>query len=550
MLHLASICLDAHGATHWQEPRGGGGEDRGLPRDDAHGRKRRARRARRPQGRRPDPQPHQVRHPRLGCHEARSPRAIRSVGRPAQGGFQRERLDRALACASDAPLREGNRLELLRNGPDTYDDWLTAISGAKRWVHLDNYIFSDDEVGERFAKALIQKAEEGVSVRVLYDWFGCLDVRRSFWQRMREAGVEVRAVNPPTLGGPLGAIRRDHRKLLAIDGEYASTGGVCISDGWLVTAPETGLPYRDTAVGVRGPAVAEVERAFAGLWSVAGGSLSEDELPDPGSIPQAGAEAARVVVQEPRRMRTLRMLQLLTAGVERRLWITDAYFLSMAILSQSLMSVARDGVDVAGSRTCDQRSALDRGALPHGLPAIPRGGGAFLRVRRTYDPRQDPRRRRLVVEGRLDEPERRQPRRELGDRSGGRGHRLRRPDGRAFRGGSLQRPRGPPRRVCHAPQGASGAPDPVLRPRCSQGRRGERFWRIGHHLACRQHGTPEERLSAGDPRTGSGSCGQRCLARSLSSQPPFPALLRLAPGRGRRPLRRPRGAARRPLDLI
>ena len=82
-------------------------------------------------------------------------------------------------------------------------------------------------------------------------------------------------------GGPLGAIRRDHRKLLAVDGEYASTGGVCISDGWLVTSPETGLPYRDTAVGIRGPAVAEVERAFAGLWSVAGESLPEDESPTP-----------------------------------------------------------------------------------------------------------------------------------------------------------------------------------------------------------------------------------------------------------------------------
>ncbi len=197
------------------------------------------------------------------------------MGRQAQRGLQRERLDRALARASDAPLREGNRLELLRNGPDTYEDWLAAISEAERWVHLDNYIFSDDEVGERFARALSQKAEEGVSVRVLYDWFGCLDLDRSFWRRMMGAGVDVRAVNPPTLGGPLGAIRRDHRKLLAVDGEYASTGGGCISDGWLVTSPETGLPYRDTAVGIRGPAVAEVERAFAGLWSVAGGSLPE-----------------------------------------------------------------------------------------------------------------------------------------------------------------------------------------------------------------------------------------------------------------------------------
>jgi cardiolipin synthase len=82
---------------------------------------------------------------------------------------QRGRLDNALARASDAPLREGNRLELLRNGPDTYEDWLAAIAGARRWVHLDNYIFQDDEVGERFANALASKAGEGVKVRVLYD---------------------------------------------------------------------------------------------------------------------------------------------------------------------------------------------------------------------------------------------------------------------------------------------------------------------------------------------------------------------------------------------
>jgi cardiolipin synthase len=269
-----------------------------------------------------------------------------SAGRPAPGELRRERLDRALARASDAPLREGNRLELLRNGPDTYDDWLAAISGAKRWVHLDNYIFQDDEVGERFARALTQKAEDGVSVRVLYDWFGCLDVKRSFWRRLRKAGVDVRVVNPPTFGSPLGAIRRDHRKLLAVDGEYASTGGVCISEGWLVTSPETGLPYRDTAVGIRGPAVAEVERAFAGVWDETGEALPKDARPSADHIPAAGDEPARVVVQEPRRMRTLRMLQLLTAGVERRLWITDAYFLSMPILTQALMATARDGVDV------------------------------------------------------------------------------------------------------------------------------------------------------------------------------------------------------------
>jgi cardiolipin synthase len=105
------------------------------------------------------------------------------------------RLDRALARTSDAPLREGNRLELLKNGPHTYDDWVAAIASARRWVHLDNYIFQNDAT-QRFAGALAEKASAKVRVRVLYDWFGCMDVPRSFWRGLRDAGVEVRAVRP------------------------------------------------------------------------------------------------------------------------------------------------------------------------------------------------------------------------------------------------------------------------------------------------------------------------------------------------------------------
>ena len=259
---------------------------------------------------------------------------------------QNERLDKALERTSRAPLRTGNRLALLQNGPDTYDDWLRAIAGAEKWVHLDNYIFQNDAVGRRFADALKEKAAEGVSVRVLADWFGSWSTPGSFWQEMRGAGVEVRPVNPPSLGAPLQAIRRDHRKLVAVDGEYGSTGGVCIDEGWMARDPDTGLPYRDTAVSVRGPAVADLGRAFAGVWDETGEPLPDEERPRAEDIPQAGDDAARVVIQEPSRMRILRVLELLTAGVQKRFWITDAYFLSMPILTQSLIATARDGVDV------------------------------------------------------------------------------------------------------------------------------------------------------------------------------------------------------------
>jgi cardiolipin synthase len=276
--------------------------------------------------------------------ERRIPDDERGVPRSKQ-------LDRALARTSDAPLRSGNRLTLLENGPDTYEEWLGTIASAERFVHLENYIFRADGIGRRFADALSEKASSGVPVRVLYDWFGCLDVPRSFWDGMRQAGVEVRAVNPPTLGEPLGVARRDHRKLVCVDGIYGSTGGVCIADGWLTRSPETTLPYRDTAVSVRGPAVADLDRAFAAVWDEAavvphGEPLPDAERPTAETIPTAGDQAVRVVIQEPSRMRMLRMLQLLAAGVESRLWITDPYFLSLPVLTQALLAAARDGVDV------------------------------------------------------------------------------------------------------------------------------------------------------------------------------------------------------------
>lgn len=255
-------------------------------------------------------------------------------------------IERSISRVSDAPLRERNRLGLLKNGPETYEDWLSAIARARRWVHLENYIFKADEVGRRFAEALTSKAAEGVVVRVIYDWYGSMDTSAALWRELRDAGVDVRVFNRFSPATPLEAFLRDHRKLVAVDGEYASVGGVCIADEWMARSPETGLPYRDTAVAVRGPAVADLERAFAQAWDLSGTPLPIYERPDVEGVEPAGNEAARVVIQEPGKMRIARLLQVLTAGVRDRLWIADAYFLAGPNLNQALMSAARDGVDV------------------------------------------------------------------------------------------------------------------------------------------------------------------------------------------------------------
>ncbi|MDQ3834542.1 MAG: hypothetical protein M3315_13130 [Actinomycetota bacterium] len=85
-----------------------------------------------------------------------------SVGPPATAESREESLNRAFERVSDAPRREGNQLTLLKNGPQTYDEWLEEIGRAERWIHLENYIFEAGRVGRRFAEALKEKAREGV----------------------------------------------------------------------------------------------------------------------------------------------------------------------------------------------------------------------------------------------------------------------------------------------------------------------------------------------------------------------------------------------------
>lgn len=235
---------------------------------------------------------------------------------------------------------------LLRSGPETLQEWLAQIERAGRWVHLENYIFWPGGVGDRFAEALCERARAGVAVRVLVDWFGSSTAPRSFWGELRAAGAEVRMVSPPTLGSPLKVAFRDHRKVLAVDGDYASTGGICIADAWVGRSPQTGLPYRDTALEVRGPAVAALESAFAEMWEEAGEPLPTEERPPSADVGAVGEVALRVVAQSPGTMRTLRLMEAMALLAEHRLWITDPYFLSTPRLDRSLIDAARQEVDV------------------------------------------------------------------------------------------------------------------------------------------------------------------------------------------------------------
>ena len=202
-------------------------------------------------------------------------------------------------------------------------------------------------MGERFSEAFLRKAKEGVRVRIVYDWIGCIGrASRAFWRRLREGGVDVRSFNPPRLDQPLGWVTRDHRKCLVVDGDVAFVTGLCVGKMWEGTPEKGRQAWRDTGVVMRGPAVGDVALAFASSWASVGPPLPDDEIVAPESLPEAGSVHVRVVASTPGSASLYRLDPLVASLARRTLWLTDAYFAGTSVYVQALRSAAEDGVDV------------------------------------------------------------------------------------------------------------------------------------------------------------------------------------------------------------
>ena len=266
------------------------------------------------------------------------------MARDAAKPLARLVADQLFSRVSGANRIDGNAVRLLQDAAENYPAWLNAIAGAGDHVHFENYIIRDDMVGREFADALAAKARSGIPVRVLYDWLGCLTTNPLLWRRLRQAGVEVRCFNRPRLDSPFSWLSRNHRKTLTVDNDVAYVSGLCVADVWRGDPARNISAWRDTGIELRGPAVADVEAAFAQSWAYAGGVLPQHDAP-PTSAPR-GNIALRVIGSRPNTMGVYRADQLIAALARRTLWLTDAYFVGTTTYTRTLCDAAQDGVDV------------------------------------------------------------------------------------------------------------------------------------------------------------------------------------------------------------
>jgi len=177
-----------------------------------------------------------------------------------------------------AMLTENNEVMLLQNANEAFPAMLEAINSAKDYIHLEFYRFDIDETGNMFRHLLIDKAKQGVEVRIIMDDVGSWSFKKKYIREMRRAGVRIYPFMPvrfPLLTNKINY--RNHRKILVVDGERGFIGGLNIADKYLKGLKDIG-PWRDTHLEIRGGAVGAMNRLFLVDWYfVSNEILTRDE---------------------------------------------------------------------------------------------------------------------------------------------------------------------------------------------------------------------------------------------------------------------------------
>jgi len=239
----------------------------------------------------------------------------------------------------------GNRLTFLREGGEAFRAMWEAIDSARRTVHLETYIFNSDRTGEEFARRLMVKARQGVSVRVIFDSMGSLDTDPVFLNRLKNSGVRLLEYHPVAPWRPNWAwARRDHRKILVVDGSVGFTGGVNISH---VHAPrrDGGADWHDTHLRLEGPAAHELDRLFREVWfkeTRSSFALADRLEPLPGGALVWVAANQEFLHRHRIRRACLNALR----AARREVCIANAYFLPDRGIRRALAAAARRGVSV------------------------------------------------------------------------------------------------------------------------------------------------------------------------------------------------------------
>lgn len=240
-----------------------------------------------------------------------------------------------------------NEVDVYTSGYEFFPALLAEIAAARHHIHLDVYIFEDDALGRLVADALIHKALQGVEVRLIYDDVGCWQVPSSFFEHLREAGIDVHAFMPVKFPAFTSKVNyRNHRKLCVIDGATAFIGGMNIARRYV--QGRRNRPWRDTHLRIRGGAVYAVQRAFLLDWYFVDRTLITHRKYYPPITTAQNNCLAQVVTSSPIALWPDIMQGYVRILLEARhyVYIETPYFLPTEPILFAMRTAAIAGVDI------------------------------------------------------------------------------------------------------------------------------------------------------------------------------------------------------------
>ncbi len=263
---------------------------------------------------------------------------------PAQERWQP--VEKLLTDIDQAPRRTGNSVKLYQGGGEAFEEMEAAIAAAEHHVHVEFFIFRDDELGQRATAALVKKAREGVEVRVIVDGVGSRGNRRLLRDLRRAGGEGVRFL-PIRLFGRATPHLRNHRKIVICDGKVAFFGGLNVGIEYLGRRRNRGRDWFDLHVRLEGPSVWDLQEIFLEDWDFANRSSPDSDryLPSPSL---AGNASVQIIAGGPDQpVNAIR--QGFIAGITRAqksIRVLTPYLVPDLTLRDSLMVASRGGISV------------------------------------------------------------------------------------------------------------------------------------------------------------------------------------------------------------
>ncbi|MET2984945.1 cardiolipin synthase [Aureibaculum conchae] len=258
------------------------------------------------------------------------------------------RLASLLENSSNFPPIDGNKITVLSNGASTYSTMFSKLENAKKFIHIQFYIFEDGDILEKLYQIFKQKIKEGVEVRLIYDFIGSFELKRKSIKRFKALGVKVYPILPFKFGSILFTLNfRNHRKILIIDGEVGFTGGVNISDKYVSSQSDLGI-WDDEHLCIEGPAVESLHNIFIKDYYFASHDESLLEEKYHPKIAKRGDSIVQIVASGPdsNYPTILHQYLKLINIADDCIYIANPYFMPSRPLLEAIKIAALAGIEI------------------------------------------------------------------------------------------------------------------------------------------------------------------------------------------------------------